>query len=89
VRTPRGGNKPTALPHGTSLFDVRNTLPPPEPAEAAGLQGPRGDLLDPHSAKKKYCVRRDEDEAAIGHDARSEIRLITGLAGEIRGSLER
>lgn len=28
VRTPRGGNKPTALPHGTSLFDVRNTMPP-------------------------------------------------------------
>ena len=28
VRTPRGGNKPTALPHGTSLFDVRNAMPP-------------------------------------------------------------
>ena len=27
VRTPKGGNKPTALPHGTSLFDVRNALP--------------------------------------------------------------
>lgn len=27
VRAPRGGNKPTPLPHGTSLFDVRNTLP--------------------------------------------------------------
>jgi hypothetical protein len=27
VRTPRGGNKPTALPHGTSLFDVRNAMP--------------------------------------------------------------
>jgi len=27
VRTPRGGNKPTALPHGTSLFDVRSAMP--------------------------------------------------------------
>jgi hypothetical protein len=27
VRTPRGGNKPTTLPHGTSLFDVRNAMP--------------------------------------------------------------
>jgi fido (protein-threonine AMPylation protein) len=28
VRTPKGGNKPTELPHGTSLFDVRNAMPP-------------------------------------------------------------
>jgi hypothetical protein len=27
VRAARGGNKPTALPHGTSLFDVRSALP--------------------------------------------------------------
>jgi hypothetical protein len=27
VYTPRGGNKPTALPHKTSLFDVRYALP--------------------------------------------------------------
>jgi hypothetical protein len=27
VRTPRGGNKPVALPHGTWLFDVRNVMP--------------------------------------------------------------
>ena len=27
VRTPRGGNKPTPLPHGTSLFDVRYAMP--------------------------------------------------------------
>ncbi len=27
VRAPRGGNKPTPLPHGTSLFDVRNAMP--------------------------------------------------------------
>jgi hypothetical protein len=27
VRSPKGGNKPTALPHRTSLFDVRNAMP--------------------------------------------------------------
>jgi hypothetical protein len=27
VRAPRGGNKPTALPFGTSLFDIRASLP--------------------------------------------------------------
>ena len=27
VRAPGGGNKPMSLPHGTSLFDLRNALP--------------------------------------------------------------
>ena len=27
VRTPKGSNKPTALPHGTSIFDVRYSVP--------------------------------------------------------------
>ena len=27
VRTPKGGNKPTTLPHNTSLFDVRYAMP--------------------------------------------------------------
>jgi len=27
VRTPKGGNKPTQLPHDTSIFDVRASLP--------------------------------------------------------------
>jgi hypothetical protein len=27
VRSPRGGNKPTALPYGTSLLDIRATVP--------------------------------------------------------------
>ena len=30
VRTPNGGNKPTGLPHGTSLFDLRASLPESE-----------------------------------------------------------
>ncbi|HVC20060.1 MAG TPA: Fic family protein [Vicinamibacterales bacterium] len=39
VRAPRGGNKPTALPFGTSLFDVRNAMPDPgEVVERDGLR---------------------------------------------------
>ena len=39
VRTPRGGNKPTALPHNTSLFDVRSALPKDsETVERDGLR---------------------------------------------------
>ena len=30
VRAPKGGNKPTPLPHGTSLFDMRASLPAPK-----------------------------------------------------------
>jgi len=33
VRTPKGGNKPTELPHGTSIFDVRASLPDAEQQE--------------------------------------------------------
>ena len=28
VRAPKGGNKPVSLPHGTSLFDIRASMPP-------------------------------------------------------------
>jgi len=39
VRTPKGGNKPTELPHGTSLFDVRNAMPKDsEIVEVGGLR---------------------------------------------------
>ena len=38
VRTPKGGNKPTNLLHGTSIFDVRATLP------EAGAEDTIGDL---------------------------------------------
>jgi hypothetical protein len=33
ARSPRGGNKPTALLYGTSVFDVRLNMPPPRDAE--------------------------------------------------------
>ncbi len=39
VRAPKGGNKPTNLLYGTSLFDIRAALP--EPAERQELQGLR------------------------------------------------
>ena len=33
IRAPKGGNKPTLLPHGTSIFDVRLALPPAQDTE--------------------------------------------------------
>ena len=36
VRSPKGGNKPTALLHGISIFDVRLELPRPEDIETKG-----------------------------------------------------
>lgn len=36
VRTPKGGNKPTQLPHKTSIFDVRASLPSRDQASAIG-----------------------------------------------------
>lgn len=39
VRTPKGGNKPTKLPHGTSIFDMRAALP--EAGEREELRGLR------------------------------------------------
>ena len=33
IRSPRGGNKPLSLPHGTSIFDVRLELPPAQDIE--------------------------------------------------------
>ena len=36
VRSPKGSNKPTALPHGISIFDVRLELPRPEDVETKG-----------------------------------------------------
>jgi len=37
VRAPKGGNKPTGLPHGTSIFDVRASLP--EAGQAETING--------------------------------------------------
>lgn len=40
VRSPKGGNKPLALPHETSIFDVRLELPPAADMEVNnGLRG--------------------------------------------------
>ena len=39
VRAPKGGNKPTALLHGTSIFDMRAAMPPPgDVVELEGLR---------------------------------------------------
>lgn len=36
VRAPKGGNKPTGLPHGTSIFDVRTSLPAAGQTDSVG-----------------------------------------------------
>ena len=36
VRTPKGGNKPTQLPHNTSIIDVRTSLPASNQADTVG-----------------------------------------------------
>jgi fido (protein-threonine AMPylation protein) len=36
VRSPKGGNKPTKLPHGTAIFDIRALLPESNQAEMIG-----------------------------------------------------
>jgi hypothetical protein len=36
VRSPKGGNKPTNLLHGTSIFDIRLESPPPQDVDVLG-----------------------------------------------------
>lgn len=50
VRAPKGSNKPTPLPHGTSVFDVRLALP--AAAERASIDGLRVMTL---AAALAYC----------------------------------
>ena len=38
VRSPKGGNKPTPLPYGTSIFDIRLKLPPAKDIETQDAQ---------------------------------------------------
>ncbi len=33
MRSPKGGDKPTPMPYGTSMFDLRLALPPPQNTE--------------------------------------------------------
>lgn len=68
VRTPRGGNKPTPLPHGTSVFDARNAMP------AEHLVAKR-DGLRLYSLAQSYRISRSANSiASTGQNRRGRGR---------------
>ena len=69
VRTPKGGNKPTTLPHGTSLFDVR--YPVPKESEVVECDGLR---LYSVAAALIACPERFFRQAAT--DARAALATV-------------
>ena len=95
VRSPRGNNKPTSLMHGTSVFDVRLELPPPE--ERAVLDGVRAMTLGAslvHASPGLYHDRAVDVRAALVTipDASGLLRpLLAGgkskVAGRLAGAL--
>ena len=95
VRSPRRNNKPTPLLHGTSVFDVRLELPPPE--ERAVIDGVRAMTLGAslvHASPGLYHDRAVDVRAALVTipDASDLLRpLLAGgkskVAGRLAGAL--
>jgi hypothetical protein len=95
VRSPKGGNKPTALLHGISIFDVRLELPRPEDTETkGGMRIMRLPAALIGCATSHFAARPIEMRAALAliTDA-SEVlsRLLAGahstVAGRLAGAL--
>jgi hypothetical protein len=91
VRSPKGGNKPTALLHGTSIFDVRLELPRPEDTETkAGMNLMRLPNALIGCAPSQFSGRPIEMRAALAAitDA-SEVlsRLLAGSHSTVAGRL--
>ncbi len=91
VRSPKGANKPTPLPHGTSVFDVRLELPAEQ--DRVTIEGVRMMTL---AAALAYCTpdffraRPVEARAALGMltDASDLLRcLLDGGKSKIAGRL--
>lgn len=81
VRTPKGGNKPTKLLHGTSIFDMRLTMPPEQDVvEQDGL--------------RLFALSAALIEAAPAFfaqhpiDARTALAMITNASEVVRRLLE-
>src|SRR5438105_2569228 len=91
VRSPKGGNKPTALLHGVSIFDVRLELPRPEDMETkGGLRLMRLPAALIACAPSQFAARPIEMRAALAvvTDA-SEVlsRLLAGTHSTVAGRL--
>jgi len=91
VRSPKGNNKPTALPHGVSIFDVRLELPPPDDIEAkGGMRVMRLPAALIACAPGQFAARPIEMRAALAviTDA-SEVlsRLLAGGHSTVAGRL--
>lgn len=94
VRAPKGGNKATALPHGTSLFDVRAALP--ESRNAQEKEGLRLFALPAAllSASPTYFENNSTDAraalATIGDASEVLAHLLDGghsvVAGRLAGA---
>lgn len=91
VRSPKGANKPTPLPHGTSVFDVRLELPAEQ--DRVTIEGVHMMTL---AAALAYCTpdffraRPVEARAALGMltDASDPLRcLLDGGKSKIAGRL--
>lgn len=95
VRAPRGGNKPTGLLHGTSIFDVRLGLPPATDTEIKNgvrIYNLSAALLGCYQAE--FAARPVEMRAALAmvRDASDLLsRLLAGghstIAGRLAGAL--
>ena len=91
VRSPKGGNKPTALLHGISIFDVRLELPRPEDIETkGGMRIMRLPAALIGCATSHFAARPIEMRAALAliTDA-SEVlsRLLAGAHSTVAGRL--
>jgi hypothetical protein len=91
VRTPKGGNKPTALLHGTSVFDVRSELPPPVDIEQKqGLQVMKLPAALIACAPGEYAARPATTRAALAMapNASDVLRgLLAGGHSKVAGRL--
>ncbi len=91
VRSPKGGNKPTPMPYGTSMFDLRLAVPPPKDIEIRdGLRTFPLTTALLNSAASQYAAHPVEMRAALAmvQDA-SEVldQLLAGGHSKIAGRL--
>jgi len=91
VRSPKGGNKPTQLLHGTSVFDVRLELPPADDVEVRDrLRIIKLPAAIVGCAPNQFAARPDDLRAAMAAlpDATDLLRrLLAGSHSVVAGRL--